>query len=909
MNNAAERPNRKTEAHKQLRILLLIFLAVVFVGVLSFLKFYGDYIDGVLYAERLSQMREVTTQLFSGLEDVVDNQWSNAEIQRSFLENERPATSDELLFFLSRQAELNGFGTSTAELMVVDNTGRYYTQNGMQGLLVGRSYLADQPERVSYVYNALTSGLSEMVFMLRLDQPIPIRLGNQEITLVYCGLSRSMEELNPYFSCAAYNGNNSVYVLDDNGVKLFSSEDNELLPGYNLYNVLGRMEYLHGSSLEDAKAELSKYKIAYSNAVLNGQEYYYSLYRMEHAEWTLLFLVPSVYVATNTVSLIDMTVRLILIFALIMVCVCAVLIYTVLRIKQKQAITAERRNSDALTEINRELDQKNAELSQAVQAAETATARAEAAMREAEAASKAKSEFLSNMSHDIRTPMNAIVGITNLMEHEGNTSDRLRGYIQKIKFSSRHLLSLINDILDMSKIESNEVELSSEKVSLAEQVGQVDSIIRSQTNEHGQSFTIRVHEITHEYLIGDGVRLRQIFLNLLSNAVKYTPTGGRILFDIAELPCEKDGYALFRFSVTDTGYGMTPEFVAHIFEPFTRAENSVTNKVQGTGLGMAITKNIIDLMGGTINIQSEVGKGSCFTVELPMQIDRDIRYELDTESVLLISHEEFLTRNVRAPLAELNFPFATVTTPEEAVEFLRKTPVDIVLLGGHLRNKDLSKTVQSLRAAAPKAELIFCIDYAQREQVQETLTQCGVDGLIPRPFFLSNLEVAISRVRSNAAPESEGMSVLSGMRFLCAEDNALNAEILEAILDMYGASCTICPDGVELVETFEMVKPGEYDAILMDIQMPHMNGYEATKAIRSGKNPLGKTIPIIAMTANAFSDDVQNSIAAGMDAHISKPIDIAILEKTMRGFLTPPPESVTCGRTFARSIHKRVTSP
>ena len=889
MNNAAERANRKTEARTQLRILLLIFLAVVFVGVLSFLKFYGDYIDGVLYAERLSQMREVTTQLFTGIDDVVQNQWDIAETQSHYLLEDRPATADELVALMERQARLNAFDASQSEMMAVDDTGRYYTQNGMQGTLTGLNYLADEPERVSYVYNAMTTDKSEMVFLLKLPEPLSMRVGEKTVHLTYYGVSRNMMELTPYFSCEAYNGNNSVYVVDNNGSKLFSDANNTLLQGHNVYSVLEKMTYLHGSSLEEAKQELSEHKIAYSNAVLNDEEYYYSLYQMENAEWTLLFLVPSVYVATNTVSLIHTSVLFILLFALVMVAVCAILIYVVLRIKQKQAIDAERRNSDALTAINQELDRKNAALSRAVETAETATRRAEAAMREAEAASKAKSDFLSNMSHDIRTPMNAIVGITNLMEHEGNTSDRLRGYIQKIKYSSRHLLSLINDILDMSKIESNEVELSSEKVSLAEQVGQVDSIIRSQTNEHGQYFTIRVHEIAHEYLIGDGVRLRQIFLNLLSNAVKYTPTGGRILFDIAELPCDKDGYASFRFSVTDTGYGMTPEFIEHIFEPFTRAENSVTNKVQDTGLGMAITKNIVDLMGGTIDIQSEVGKGSCFTVGLTMQIDRDVRYELDTESVLLISHEEFLTRNVRAPLAELRFPFATVTTPEEAVEYLRKTPVDVVLLGGHLRNKDLSKTVQSLRAAAPKAELIFCVDYAQRDQVQETLKQCGVDGLIPRPFFLSNLEMAVGRVRSNAAPESEGMSVLSGMRFLCAEDNALNAEILEAILEMYGASCTICPDGEELVKTFEMVKPGEYDAILMDIQMPHMNGYEATKAIRGGKNPLGKTIPIIAMTANAFSDDVQNSIAAGMDAHISKPIDVAILEKTMRGFLTPPP--------------------
>ena len=702
-----------------------------------------------------------------------------------------------------------------------------------------------------------------------------------------------MTELTPYFSCEAYNGNNSVYVVDNNGSKLFSDANNTLLQGHNVYSVLEKMEYLHGSSFAEARQELGEHKIAYSNAVLNGAEYYYSLYQMENAEWTLLFLVPSVCVATNTVSLIHTTVRLILIFALIMVCVCAILIYIVLRIKQKQAIAAERRNTEAFKEINYELSQ--------------AVEQAEAAMREAEAASKAKSEFLSNMSHDIRTPMNAIVGITNLMEHEGNTSDRLRGYIQKIKFSSRHLLSLINDILDMSKIESNEVELNEERVSLAEQVGQVDSIIRSQMNKHGQVLNIRVHEIAHEYLIGDGVRLRQIFLSLLSNAVKYTPEDGSITFDVAVLACEVPDCAKFCFSVTDTGYGMEPDFVTHIFEPFTRAESSVTNKVQGTGLGMAITKNIVDLMGGTITVESEVNMGSRFAVTLMLKIDPDARYDLGAKDILLISDDDTLIRNMSAPIRGTDLNFTVVSSKEEAMAFLVKHHVDVVLLAGSLRDQSLSDMVRTLRKLSPDALLIFCVDFAQREQVQETLTQCGADGLIPRPFFLSNLEVAIGRVHSNAAPETEGMSVLSGMRFLCAEDNALNADILEAILEMYGASCTICPDGAELIKAFERVKPGEHDAILMDIQMPRMNGYEATKAIRGGENPLGRTIPIIAMTANAFSDDVQNSLAADMDAHVSKPIDIAVLEKTMRAIT--PPNSLIGGFLSAKYSHSLTFLP
>ena len=874
-----------TPAHsapnKQFALALAALIAVAVVGVCVFIGAYRSYIDGVLYAERLNQMSEVTKQFYTGIEEVVSEQWDDAESQTNYLLDEQPATSDALVSFMVRQSQINSFDDTQTDLVAVDETGRYYTEDGMRGALAGMDYLIDAPERISYVKNTLTTGETRMVFLLKLPEKVTMQVGNHTVALSYYGISRNMEQLEPFFTCAAYGGSNSVYVLDESGAKIFSGSGDSLLSGHNLFNVLSQMDYLHNSSFDQAKSDLDANGVSYSNAVLDGNEYYYSLYRMENASWTLLFLVPSEYVATNTVALIDTTTRTIMIFAGCLVVVCAAIIFLALRLKQKQVLDAERRNSEILASANRKLDQKNAELSLAIETAE-------AAKREAEAASKAKSEFLSNMSHDIRTPMNAIVGITNLMEHEGAASDRLRGYIKKIKFSSRHLLSLINDILDMSKIESSEVELNIDKISLAEQIGQVDSIIRSQTNERGQVFAIRTHDIAHEYLIGDGVRLRQIFLNLLSNSVKYTQNEGAILFDITEIPCNTPGFARFTFVVADNGCGMEEETIEHIFEPFTRAENSVTNKVQGTGLGMAITKNIVDLMGGTIDIKSRLDHGSRFTVTISFRIDEEAFYSLGDERVLLISDDEELTRNVNTAVNCIDLPFTVVSTEREAREHLERNRADVILLAGHLRDKSLPDSVAVLRALAADAMLIFCVDFAQRDRVQQVLAQAGVDGLIRRPFFLSDLQAAIDNARATAAPEGNATSILRGMRFLCAEDNELNAEILDAILAMYGATCTIYPDGEQIVRAFENVKPGEYDAILMDIQMPHMNGYDATHAIRAGENPIGRTIPIIAMTANAFSDDVQNSIAAGMDAHVSKPLDITVLEKTVRNLITPP---------------------
>ena len=638
------------------------------------------------------------------------------------------------------------------------------------------------------------------------------------------------------------------------GLKLFSSQGNELIHGYNVYNALEGMEYLHGTSFDAAREELEASGMVYSNAVLDGEEYFYSMYRMENAEWTLVFLVNASAVAMNTVELVNTTVIVVMTFAVLMTCVCAGFIFWMQRRQQTKEMAIAEEN-------NAKLERRNAELV---------------------SANKAKSEFLSNMSHDIRTPMNAIVGITDLMAHETDTSDKMHTYIEKVRMSSRHLLSLVNDVLDMSKIESSEVALNQDSISLAEQVGQVDSIIRSQTNERGQSFRIRVHEVAHEYLIGDGVRLRQIFLNLLSNAVKYTPYGGYVRFDLTELPCDKPGHATFRITVEDNGYGMTPEFVAHIFEPFTRAENSMTNKVQGTGLGMAITKNIVDLMGGTIEIESQPGKGSRFDVVLTFPIDHGVENSFGDRKVMLVSDDDVLFRNVGTSLGAANVPFTLAATEGEARRQLARHPADVILLNGYLHDAHLADTVKALRESARDAVLLFCCDYAQPEQVHEILTKSGVDGLIARPFFLSNLIRAVDGAKDSdmALPQKSG-SVLRGKRFLCAEDNLLNAEILEAILDMHGAACTIYPNGQKLVEAFQSVKPGEYDAILMDVQMPVMNGLEATRAIRAGENPLGQTIPILAMTANAFTEDIQVCLDAGMDAHVSTPLGISVLARTL----------------------------
>lgn len=861
---------KNTEGNRlrALAFALAAFLLLICVAFFIFMRLYDRYIDDILYKERQQQMKEVTVQLFKRLDDVTRSWWKDTDVFCGAIEDHAFVSLDELYAYLQSLSQLYKVDDQQRHLVAVDDSGNYLTHDGWNGTLSEMAFLMDSPERVSFVTSRVGRSDVGIFFLQRLPEPVTVRDGGEDLRLTYFGLSCRLAELEPFFSCEAYDNNNSVYVLDQYGGRIFSSGDDTLL-GYNAYATLKEITYLHGTSFEAAKRELDSSGLAYSNAVLHGDEYYYALKQMNNADWTLLFLVSSDYVAQDIVLLVDTTNRMVFSFAIILVVACVIVITVILTASQKRNLAIERKNNDKLSAVNRELDQKNTELSAAVKLAESAT-------REAKAANSAKSEFLTNMSHDIRTPMNAILGITRLMESEQSMSDKMRDYIRKAHASGQHMLALINDVLDMSKIEAGKIRIVREPVSLAEQVGQIDSIIRPRAAEKAQNFMIRTHDVAHEFLVGDSMRLGQILVNLLSNAVKYTPYGGTIRLDIAELPCAIPGQAAISIVVTDNGCGMTPEFLTHIFDPFTRAESSTTNKVQGTGLGMAITKNIVDLMGGQITVESEPNRGSRFEVTLSLPIDRSTTCHVDASGILLITDDPQLADNLRVMTRASGSDVFVCRDVHEAAQVLKQQKADVVLLSGCSGSEELPALADTLRSAAERKLLILCTDHVQ---ASHGFRPDGADGMLARPFFLSQLADAIDQLRNTrVARESGNVSVLNGMRFLCAEDNSLNAEILTALMALYGAACDIYPDGAQLVEAFANVRSGDYQAILMDVQMPVMNGLEAARAIRRGNNPLGRTIPIIAMTANAFVEDVQDCLDAGMNAHISKPIDISALE-------------------------------
>ncbi len=515
------------------------------------------------------------------------------------------------------------------------------------------------------------------------------------------------------------------------------------------------------------------------------------------------------------------------------------------------------------------------------------------ALHVAQLASNSKTTFLSNMSHDIRTPMNAVLGFTTLLERDAANPEKVREYTKKIMASGQHLLSLINDILDVSKIESGKVVLSVEEFTLNDLVSSVDAIIRPMARARNQRFSVEVTGIKHEYLMGDETRINQVLINLLSNAVKYTPEGGNIWFRIIGLKQRSSQFEHIRIEVEDDGYGMTPEYLKIIFDAFTRAENSTTNKVQGTGLGMAITKNIIELMGGTIDVFSEVDKGSLFRVELECRIpegqaDKQFWKENGISRMLAVEGDVQSGETIQGLMQDMDVAVDTVQNVAEAMPLIQgcadKEGYQIVLLDGEISDLDTVYTVEKIREALPEVFILFLMNC---EEEESSILSVKNVGILQKPFFISALKEKVQEMRGDAVKpsgkEAENNS-LAGMYFLAAEDNEINAEILREILAIEDAGCEIVENGQLAVERFAASKEGEFDAILMDVQMPVMNGYDATRAIRSLEREDAAGIPIIAMTANAFAEDEKEALKAGMNVHLAKPIDVNLLKQIIRQY-------------------------
>ena len=739
-------------------IVPLVFLILILLS-LIFVKLLLNRMNSYIAENGKSNMGAVVEQIQQTYDLQVNGYYSRLHMLEDFLTQEG-VRSIELdrnkKFFEAWQKE------SESTLIFLQENGKAITTDGTK-------LRVDMPSKLLLdLRNGYNIGkLVSLDYNQKKKDGYLVAIPCQEYTIngetyTAIGTLYDHSKLDSMLSVKSYNGNAYLFMLDNDGNITYTNQKEDKF--FRNYFLLKHLKGDQAITEEEADSLQKKLDGREQGVELLGSDkpYYLGYCPIENNN-TMLICIVEKSVVDNVLKDYQKTIGFttLLMAGFILLLFAGLFCSISRRSLAEQKAEYEKRNNEIQTQAMKEMEESNKKLKKAKDITTEA-------LQTAENANKAKTDFLSNMSHDIRTPMNAIIGMTSLIRHDAGNKAKVIEYADKIDISSQHLLGIINDILDMSKIEAGKTVFKYTDFSMPDLIEELNTIFQPQIAERNQTLMVIKENIRHEWVNGDQVHLMQIFSNLLSNAVKYTQEGGKIQFLVEECETKSSVYAKYRFLVSDNGMGMSADFKETIFDPFTRAEGSVTNKIQGTGLGMAITRNLVEAMGGTIDVESELGQGSCFEVLIDLRIAED---------------------------------------------------------------RSVSSTVQ--------------------EEKNE-----------------------------------QNDNIFQGMRFLCAEDNELNAEILTELLKIEGAECTICENGEEILKTFEKSAPGDYDMILMDVQMPVMNGYEATKAIRRSSHELAKKIPIIAMTANAFSEDIQHSLAAGMNAHVSKPVEMRVLEKTIRSIKT-----------------------
>ena len=819
---------------------------ILLAGVIGFSLAYINYSKEVIYRDGAGQLNETALQLADSMEKQLELQKPMLELLTDYLSIRRyDSPEDACLDWASEP-----YGKEGTELCFVDANGVYRCQDGRLSM-VNNPQIKDlllTPGHTRILTDVFVDGREKLVYLLSIE---PTRIG--ETTVHAVGLSYDKEEIFHVLDLNAYEKNANLYLVYEDGSIIFRSNQIDGAEGYNLRTAVEEYPFVKGG--EEFKKPLQE--MAGDEVMIfscSGRDKYICFVKTGLEDCYLAITVPVNTVSGSVQRLSEMATIMSVTQGILLFAIGVIVLYAVL---SNMLYAKEKERAGA------------------------------------EAASRAKSEFLSNMSHDIRTPMNAIMGMTAIAGANADNPQKVRDCLRKINLSGKQLTGLINDVLDMSKIESGKMSLNPDTMFLPDALESIINIIRSQAKQKEQDFRIYVKEVRHETVLCDSVRFGQIFLNILSNAVKFTPNGGMVSFTIKEIPPLKgENYARYEVVVEDTGMGMEPEFVENIFEAFSRAKDSKVDKIEGSGLGMAITKCIVEMMEGQIQVDSKVGEGSRFTVtlEFPLAVTLEESDMLPDLPVLIVDDDRDLCLETAASLKEIGMSPEWTQSGTQAVVMVKERnragqDYMVVLLDWLMPDLNGVDTAREIRKAVGREVPIIIITAYDWADIEEEARAAGVDGFLSKPLFQSTLYHGISSLLQHdekKAAAEEKPQLLQGLHILLAEDNDINWEIAKEILAMHGALTTRAPNGAECLRILNESEAGKYDLVLMDVQMPVMNGYEATRRIRRLPRADLRDIPVIAMTANAFAEDIQEAKAAGMNGHLSKPLDIEALIKEVR---------------------------
>ncbi len=668
--------------------------------------------------------------------------------------------------------------------------------------------------------------------------------------LTHIAIAVNMENVQEMINVSGFGESCMTYIVTPENKRAYQyTFGKHFIETADIMETLSRCKFLRGGKVTDLQRAVRESATAGMEFdYTDGTQYFVSTAGL--TGYSLLLFVPTEVLSSNVRSYLGIT---LIYFAVVAVVVIGLFGFAFSSAARERA---DRKIIEKQLETNRKLEEYNERLQEAKEGAEHA--------------SRAKSEFLSNMSHDIRTPMNAIIGFTVIANPNIDNREKLQDCLNKIAASSNHLLSLINDILDMSKIESGKIQLQEQECNLSVAMHNLVNMVQSQVSAKNLDFFVETSDVEHEDVIIDSLRLNQVLINIVGNSVKYTESGS-VTLQIRELPSDDPEVGNFRISVKDTGIGMSSDYLPYVFDVFSRERNSTVSKIQGTGLGLAITKNIVELMGGTITVESELGKGSEFIIQLPVKlaqqnVDAPQVEQLLGKRALVVDDDFEICNSVSKMLTKIGMePEWTISgkeavlKAESAVEADRQ--YDVYIIDWQIPDLNGINVAKRIRKIHGSEALIYILTSYDYSEMEEEAREAGITGFVQKPLFFSSLRNLLLKSVGEARESEEEIGVYSfeGIHLLMAEDVELNAEIAVEILGESG--------------------------VQVDVQMPVMNGYEATKEIRALKDPALADIPIIAMTANAFEEDKAEALGAGMNAHIAKPVEVSVLMETLARFL------------------------
>lgn len=851
----------KKRRHPASYLITTVFLAVFLA--FAILGFQG--VRQALYEEQSSNLLLVMEKISQNMDNMLSDKWADV----AFLAKELTDGSfqSEESFLSKLAATQKNMSDENGILLAIDSGGICHVSDGSTFRWTNNTLL-NTKEQAVWVTNSpvVKEDVDSMLFTSRL--PHPVSAGDNTFTHVV--MVTDMRSLDDFLMIKDYGEESATYIVHATGGHVYRQDATNALS--NMYNVVASLEkcpFGFGTSVEQLKEALAEDRSGCAYATVQGTPCYVVYERLSINDWYAVMLVPAALAGSGTTQFM----RYIITFMTLSGLGIMLIIISYLVISQQE---------------HREHDEQ----------IKAALKKSAAAMRKAAEAEKsandAKTNFLSSMSHDIRTPMNAIIGMTTLAGKHTEDPAYIKECLRKIALSSDYLLTLINDVLDISKVESGKITINPLVFSLAEMANNLTNIVRPQLTAKNHEFDIRIHAIRYENLIGDEVRINQIFTNLLTNAVKYTPDGGKIAVDLKEEELT-DTTVLLTFAVSDNGIGMSEEYQKEMYSTFSRATDSRVNEIQGTGLGLSICKQMIDLMGGTIQCKSAVNEGTTFTVTLELEkaADTDETLTLPPIRLLLADDDDIFLESASQTLRDMGASVEVATSGSQAVELTRQmheqgTDYPMVIVDWKMPDLDGVETIRKIRAMVGEKVPILLVSAYDWTQIEDAALLAGATGFLSKPFFRSSVHREITHFLEHTEPHpaetGNPASDLAGMRLLVAEDIELNYEIISDMLKMYGIETQQAENGQVCVDMINSAPEGSFDLILMDIQMPLMNGREAARIIRRSKRQWVRTIPIIAMTADAFAEDVQACLASGMDSHVAKPVDIKKLFYELRKY-------------------------